>query len=187
MGNWTFYKVFPDLSSHLSTMNDTRLLLQPKMDKCEGAKDDLGADWQKQRQCAKRQKKKVQKKKRSKRNRCQYTKGEREERKCLWALDGNWKRRRKRSRWSEKGKHGIQAIYDHGCEEVQQAHGAIANFLISHFNQIMLPEFMTKGMVQKWRRALKLPPMVDEMGNEVCGKREMKMEGSGGFNLAKSM
>jgi hypothetical protein len=41
-------------------------------------------------------------------------------------------------------------------------------------------------MVQKQRRALKLPPMVDEMGNEVCGKREMKIKGSGGFNLAKS-
>ncbi|KAJ3277982.1 hypothetical protein HK104_002762, partial [Borealophlyctis nickersoniae] len=44
---------------------------------------------------------------------------------------------------------------------VRQAHGAFANHLVRYYDVIVLPEFMTAGMVRKRRQLLKLPPMQD--------------------------
>ncbi|KAJ3300732.1 hypothetical protein HK104_006030 [Borealophlyctis nickersoniae] len=70
------------------------------------------------------------------------------------------KRKRKRN-WSPSCQRRMNRLHDRMKAIVRQAHGAFANHLVRYYDVIVLPEFMTAGMVRKRRQLLKLPPMRD--------------------------
>ena len=55
----------------------------------------------------------------------------------------------------------MNLIHDRVAGIVKQAHGAFANILVTNYDTIVLPEFMTMGMVRKRRKKLSLPPIRD--------------------------
>ena len=55
----------------------------------------------------------------------------------------------------------MNRLYDKIDGIVKQAHGAFANFLVMNYDTVIMPEFMTAGMVKKRRKKLKLPPIRD--------------------------
>jgi len=70
-------------------------------------------------------------------------------------------KRNHRSFALEKGKRGLAVLYDRAYDRVRNAHGQIANELVGRFDLVILPEFMSRDMVRKRRRTLKLPAMVE--------------------------
>lgn len=96
-----------------------------------------------------------------------------------WSKKRRSKRKRKRKRkenttmrnkrarnWRPSRKHLIQDIYDKAKTLVRHAHNAFANHLVSTYDVVILPEFMTSRMVKKRRKQLKLPPTKEEADME---------------------
>ncbi|KAJ3150307.1 hypothetical protein HDU86_006698, partial [Geranomyces michiganensis] len=52
--------------------------------------------------------------------------------------------------------------YDHLKATVRQAHNAFANHLVAAYDVVVIPEFMTAGMVRKRRKQLNLPSMKEK-------------------------
>ncbi|KAJ3300409.1 hypothetical protein HK104_000923 [Borealophlyctis nickersoniae] len=71
------------------------------------------------------------------------------------------KKRKCKRNWSPSCQRRINRLHDRMKAIVRQAHGAFANHLVRYYDVIVLPEFMTAGMVRKRRQLLKLPPMRD--------------------------
>ena len=46
----------------------------------------------------------------------------------------------------------LRWVVTHAFETVRRAHGRLANELVECFDTIILPEFMTKNMLRRWRR-----------------------------------
>ena len=77
--------------------------------------------------------------------------------------DAKKTRKRKRN-WKPPFSRQVQHKYDLMKATVRHAHNAFANHLVRTYDVIVLPEFMTAGMVRKRRKQMKLPPMKEEDG-----------------------
>jgi len=51
----------------------------------------------------------------------------------------------------------LQKLYGKVTARVKQVHGAIANYMIREYDMIVLPEFMTRQMISRRRKKLRLP------------------------------
>ncbi|KAJ3017777.1 hypothetical protein HKX48_003392 [Thoreauomyces humboldtii] len=81
--------------------------------------------------------------------------------------------RKKKRNWRPSCQRRVTDKYDLMTATVRQAHNSFANHLVRSYNVIVLPEFMTSGMVRKRRKQLKLPGMkeVDDMNTTPCEGR----------------
>lgn len=131
------YGVFPDMVGKLANIANDISLLQHRMDTASNKVGTGGQTYRTRHSKARRKRKK----KRKKQNNMKSGKRHR--------------RRGKSYTWQ------IQRLYDLQKAIVRQAHGALANHLVRYYDVIVLPEFMTAGMVRKRRQHLKLPPVRD--------------------------
>ncbi|KAI3639403.1 hypothetical protein MIR68_002933 [Amoeboaphelidium protococcarum] len=60
---------------------------------------------------------------------------------------------------------GISRAYTKFSAYVSNLHNRIGNFLMRHYDLIILPEFLTSKMVKKRRKRLNLPPVVSDTAN----------------------
>ncbi|KAJ3280678.1 hypothetical protein HK104_000472 [Borealophlyctis nickersoniae] len=97
------------------------------------------------------------------------------ERKKAAGIKKKWKRN-----WRPNIESRIRGLYAKLSARMRQAHGAFANHLVRNYDTVIMPEFMTAGMIRKRRKLLQLPPIREGGDGINAPPRE------GGFSLRKS-
>ncbi|KAJ3159580.1 hypothetical protein HDU86_001589 [Geranomyces michiganensis] len=87
--------------------------------------------------------------------------------------------RKRRRNWQRSCHRLLTDKYDYLSAMVRQAHNAFANHLVTAYDVVIMPEFMTAGMIRKRRQELKLPGMKE--ADNVNG-----MPRQGSFTLHKT-
>ncbi|KAJ3285045.1 hypothetical protein HK104_009664 [Borealophlyctis nickersoniae] len=157
-----FYDIYPDFVTEMERVHGEIALLQSREDIAANVAGEGGGA----RTMKRKQKRGGARDIKRKRKR---------ERMKAAGIKKKWKRN-----WRPNIRRRIQGLYDKLGARVRQAHGAFANHLIRNYDTIILPEFMTAGMIRKRRKVLKLPPMRDGGDTNNAPPRE------GGFTLRKA-